>query len=381
MVVKDVMSSAVTAVRADAPLSEAIALLERSPEGVIAVYDQDELLGTVSEHDIAVWLGTPGHDVRSAKVRDVARPQGVISQENLNVRDAAQMMKEQHLTGLVVVRDRQPIGTVSLADLATRGDGGGTQQSNAATQTPVNAATRTQTADRFDTAGQADVAPPTRIFLQPIAAPSILGLCGLGAASLVFGAFVAGWYGNATTPLYIAPFVAIFGGLAQLLAGMWAYRARDGLATAVHGTWGSFWLAYGILYLLVANRSLVAGLIGPALGWWFIPIAAITGVTALAALGRNLGLAITLLLLAAGSAIAAIGLLISSTSWFTVAGYFFMGAAVAALYTAAAMLLEDTFHRVVLPLGSPRMEANVPGRRATHRLEYRFGEPGVRAGQ
>jgi len=381
MVVKDVMSTAVTAVRADAPLSEAIELLERSPEGVVAVYDGDDLLGTVSEHDIAVWLATPGHDVRSAKVRDVARPQGVISQENLNVRDAAQLMKEQHLTGLVVVRDHQPIGTVSLADLATRVDSGGPQPSSSATQTPVSAADRVQTADRFDAAGQADIAPPTRVFLQPIAAPSILGLFGLGAASLVFGAFVAGWYGNALTPRYFGPFVAIFGGLAQLLAGMWAYRARDGLATAVHGMWGSFWLAYGILYLLVATGSLVTALIGPALGWWFIPLAAITGVTTIAALGRNLGLSVTLLLLAVGSAIAAIGLLVASTSWFTVAGYFFMGAAIFALYTAAALLFEDTFQRVVLPLGSPRREANVPGRKATHRLEYRFGEPGVRAGQ
>jgi uncharacterized protein len=39
----------------------------------------------------------------------------------------------------------------------------------------------------------------TRVFLQPIAAPSILGLFGFAA-------------------------------------GMWAFRARDGLASAIHGT-------------------------------------------------------------------------------------------------------------------------------------------------
>jgi hypothetical protein len=27
---------------------------------------------------------------------------------------------------------------------------------------------------------------------------------------------------------------------------MWAYRARDGLATAMHGMWRSFCMAYGM---------------------------------------------------------------------------------------------------------------------------------------
>jgi hypothetical protein len=37
---------------------------------------------------------------------------------------------------------------------------------------------------------------------------------------------------------------------------MWAYRARDGLATAMHGMWGAFWMAYGLLFLLVATKTL-----------------------------------------------------------------------------------------------------------------------------
>src|SRR5881275_3507380 len=86
-----------------------------------------------------------------------------------------------------------------------------------------------------------------RVFLQPIAAPSILGLFGFAAATFIVAANVAGWYGDhATTPLVLAPFAAVFGGIAQFMAGMWAYRARDAVATAMHGAWGSFWIAYGI---------------------------------------------------------------------------------------------------------------------------------------
>src|SRR5437763_13458414 len=82
-----------------------------------------------------------------------------------------------------------------------------------------------------------------RVVLQPIAAPSVLGLFGFAGATFIVAANLAGWYGNSATPGYLAPFAAFFGGLAQFTAGMWAYRARDAVATAMHGMWGAFWLA------------------------------------------------------------------------------------------------------------------------------------------
>src|SRR5581483_7752269 len=84
-----------------------------------------------------------------------------------------------------------------------------------------------------------------RVFLQPIAAPSILGLAGFAGATFMAASNLAGWWGSPTSPLVIAPFAAMFGGLAQFVAGMWAYKARDAIATLAHGTWGAFWLGYG----------------------------------------------------------------------------------------------------------------------------------------
>ena len=97
-----------------------------------------------------------------------------------------------------------------------------------------------------------------RVFLQPIAAPSILGLYGLAGATFIVAAQMAHWFGSSHTTLLLVPFAAIFGGLAQFLSSMWAYKARDGVATAVHGMWGSFWVAFGILGLLIANGRAVA---------------------------------------------------------------------------------------------------------------------------
>ncbi len=85
-----------------------------------------------------------------------------------------------------------------------------------------------------------------RVFLQPIAAPSILGLFGFAAATFIVTAYLVGWYGTPASPPVIFPFAMAAGGIAQGVAALWAYRARDGLATAIHGIWASFWLAYGL---------------------------------------------------------------------------------------------------------------------------------------
>src|SRR5579862_5422831 len=80
----------------------------------------------------------------------------------------------------------------------------------------------------------------TRVVLQPIAAPSILGLFGFAAATFMVSTYLAGWYHTANAPAYLFPFAAMFGGLAQFIAGLWCYRARDGIGTAMHGMWGAF---------------------------------------------------------------------------------------------------------------------------------------------
>jgi succinate-acetate transporter protein len=60
-----------------------------------------------------------------------------------------------------------------------------------------------------------------QIYLQPIAAPSILGLYGLAGATFMVAAHMAHWFGDSTS-LYLFAFAAMFGGLAQFLARMWA---------------------------------------------------------------------------------------------------------------------------------------------------------------
>lgn len=231
------------------------------------------------------------------------------------------------------------------------------------------------------TATESVLVDHTRIVLSPIAAPSVLGLFAFAGATFVVAANLAGWYGSTASPRYLFPF-ALFGGLAQLVAGMWSYRARDALATAVHGTWGSFWLAYGLLHLLFATGTLVEPTGSfPELAYWFLALGIITTFGAMAALRENLALTVTLAVLAAGSYVAFAGFLNGSSGVEKTAGWLLVIAAATATYTAGAMLLESTWGMVVLPLGSIAGTGNRPGEVIHRPIEYAAGDPGVRVGQ
>jgi uncharacterized protein len=223
---------------------------------------------------------------------------------------------------------------------------------------------------------------PARIFLQPVAAPSVLGLFAFAGSTFMVAAVLAGWYGNAaTTPLFLFPFAFAFGGIAQFAAALWSYRARDVVATAMHGTWGSFWIAYGIFWLLTANGTLTppSGSTFVALGYWFIALAAVTFSGTLAALvARNGALFAVLGTLTAGSILLAISYLIGSSTLLTWGGWVLLASALLAWYTATAMMLEAVAGRSLLPLFQFAPAAHEP-----HPIPVQFasGEPGVKMGQ
>jgi succinate-acetate transporter protein len=220
---------------------------------------------------------------------------------------------------------------------------------------------------------------PARIYLQPVAAPSILGLYGFAGATFMVSAHFAGWFGTPHTSLYLAPFAAMFGGVAQFLAGMWAFKARDGLATAMHGLWGSIWIAYGIVNIMFGFARGGNGIPGgtfPELGYWFIVAGAITAVGAWAALADNVALFLVLAFLATGSILEAIVRLTGDMGALHMAsGYAFLISSFLAFYTASALMLAESFGHPVLSLGKTKKSAEAGI------ITIGAGEPGVLRGQ
>jgi uncharacterized protein len=245
----------------------------------------------------------------------------------------------------------------------------------------VSTMTNGRTADTADHAFWRD---HSTIVLSPVAAPSILGLFGFAAATFMVAANMAGWYGSTDTPLVLFPFALTAGGIAQLLAGMWAYRARDAIATAMHGIWGSFWIAYGLYTLLIALGVLPsttsAGSAPGAFGLWFVVLAAITWVGAIAATADNTALTALLVMLAAGSTLLAIALLAATPTVLVIGAYLLIISALIAWYLAAALMLEAAYNRPVLPTGK-RHTAQAIDVLTSNPIQYAAGEPGVKVGQ
>jgi uncharacterized protein len=216
-----------------------------------------------------------------------------------------------------------------------------------------------------------------RVFLQPIAAPSILGMFGLAGGVFLVASHMMNWSGATAHPMVLVPFVAVLGGLAQLLAAMWAFKARDGMATALHGTWGAFFIAFGALtrYMAIAGTATFSAAMFPELGYWFIVLAAITWGCTMAAAAENKAMVTVVTLLAAAATIAAIGLLSGIDGLLVAAGYVFLASAIAAWYTGTALMINDVHGREVWSLGRNTETRQMP------RITMGMGEPGVIRGQ
>ena len=78
--------------------------------------------------------------------------------------------------------------------------------------------------------------PGITIFLQPIAPPAALGLAGFAGSTFITSSWIANWWGGPDSPLVFFPFVGIFGGLAQFIAGIYGFAARDTLVTVMYIT-------------------------------------------------------------------------------------------------------------------------------------------------
>ena len=123
--------------------------------------------------------------------------------------------------------------------------------------------------------------------------------------------------------------------------------------TAMLGTWGSFWIGYGVLNaLFLSGRLAEPSGPFPELGFWFIPLALITWMGAAAA--GSTALAATLVFLAAGASVAAIANISMHGGLMLLAGWLFIISAVLAWYTATAMMFEASSGHQLWPLGRLR---------------------------
>src|SRR5471032_2598680 len=86
------------------------------------------------------------------------------------------------------------------------------------------------------------------VSLPPIADPAPLGLAAFALTTFLFSAFNAHWTKGTNAWLGYA---FAYGGVAQLLAGMWEFRNRNVFGATAFSSYGAFWIGAGLYIELV----------------------------------------------------------------------------------------------------------------------------------
>src|SRR5437016_9492385 len=85
-----------------------------------------------------------------------------------------------------------------------------------------------------------------------VADPAPLGLAAFALTTFLLSAKNAGWTHGTEAWLGYA---LAYGGLCQLLAGMWEFRNRNVFGSTAFSTYGGFWIGLGLYVLLVAPKA------------------------------------------------------------------------------------------------------------------------------
>ena len=118
--IKDVMSKDVKVVHPDATLIEAAQSMRDGDFGMMPVGEDDRMIGTISDRDIAIRGVAEGLDGK-VKVRDVMSTGVQWAYDDEPVERAAQLMAQHQVRRLPIVnREKRLVGIVALADVAVK---------------------------------------------------------------------------------------------------------------------------------------------------------------------------------------------------------------------------------------------------------------------
>ncbi len=115
---KDLMSRDVKIISPDMTIGEAARRMRDGDFGMMPVGENDRMIGTISDRDIAIRAVADGRDA-GTKVRDVMSEGIAWAYEDESVEQVAKIMSERQVRRLPVVnRDKRLVGIVALGDFA-----------------------------------------------------------------------------------------------------------------------------------------------------------------------------------------------------------------------------------------------------------------------
>ncbi|MDI3316937.1 MAG: acetate uptake transporter [Bacillota bacterium] len=193
---------------------------------------------------------------------------------------------------------------------------------------------------------------------EAIADPGPLGLAGFAMTTFILSATNAGRIGSGTAFLTLAFF---YGGLAQLLAGMWEYRRRNTFGATAFSSYGAFWIALASMVAL--EHAGYVEMSGDAMGFWLLAWTVFTFYMWIGSFRLNNALLAVFTLLFVTFLLLTLGAF-GSAGLGVAGGWTGIATALVAWYASAAGVINDVSGRVVLPVGPRNTGAAGPARAA-----------------
>jgi uncharacterized protein len=197
----------------------------------------------------------------------------------------------------------------------------------------------------------------------PAADPAPLGLGAFALTTFVFSLVNAGIIQQGEDPAQqivnlFLPLALFYGGLAQLIAGLFEFRTGNTFALTGFVSYGAFWISLAVLNLMARQGIIAETRLAEAQGWFFLGWTIFTAIMLIATFGLNVGLMVTFVLLLLTFILLTIGDLAGGPPaggtgllFVQLGGYVGIITAIAAWYVAAADVINDTLGREVLPVG------------------------------
>jgi succinate-acetate transporter protein len=184
-----------------------------------------------------------------------------------------------------------------------------------------------------------------------IADPAPLGLAGFALTTFLLSASNAGLTRGGGGEWL--PYALAYGGIAQLLAGMWEFRNGNVFGSTAFGTYGSFWIGLFFFFHFIVPTA--GENVTNDLGWILLAFAIFNTYMLIFSTQTNIAVFGVFLTLEVTEILLFIGFFSNSTSTVKAGGYVGILTAVVAWYASASGVIAGMKGKPVLPVGGPLM--------------------------
>jgi succinate-acetate transporter protein len=212
--------------------------------------------------------------------------------------------------------------------------------------TPTTTAERRHTNSAVATGGH-HPAPAQQAHVPKTADPAPLGLAAFALTTFLLSLVNAGAVDKGVEPVVFG-MALMMGGIAQLLAGMWEYRAGNTFGATAFSAYGAFWLSFwALVQFYVAD--IPKAQVGHAVGLYLLAWGIFTAYMTIASFRVSRAVNVVFCLLTPTFLLLALGEYGGHESIVHLGGIVGLVTAAAAAYTSAAGVTNTTFGRTVLP--------------------------------